>query len=187
MTRHARRRRPLLGGLAVALAVAAALVAVALWSQDEDTDETSAGVPAPTAEPSGPSDPQPRPLTADEVAEPTPGQAVATDAPAPADGGVVNVMITQAGWGPSGTAVEVSGFVSGVVEDGGTCRVTLTHDGETVTAVKDALADATTTACGVLEVGDVEMASGWWQAVLSYESATSAGESAPADVLVPTR
>lgn len=187
MTRPVRRRRPLLGGLAVALAVGAALVAVALWFRGEGTEETSADPPAPTAVPSAPSDPQPRPLTADEVAEPTPGQLVATDERAPTSGGEVSVQITQAGWGTSGTAVEVSGFVSGVVEDGGTCRVTLTHDGETVTGENAGLADATTTVCGVIEVGDVEMSSGWWQAVLSYESATSTGTSRPADVLVPTR
>jgi hypothetical protein len=181
MTRSARRRRPLLAGLVVVLAVAGSLVAVALWFPGaESTDGAPAGAPAPTADPS-------EPLTADEVPEPTPGQAVATDAKAPASGGVVNAVITQAGWGPSGTAVEVSGFVSGVVEDGGTCRVTLTRDGETVTAEHEGMADASTTVCGAIEVGDQEMTSGWWQAVLSYESATSAGASAPMDVLVPTR
>jgi hypothetical protein len=31
------------------------------------------------------------------------------------------------------------------------------------------------------------MTSGWWRAVLSYESPSSSGASAPTDVLVPTR
>jgi hypothetical protein len=185
MTRPARRRRPLLGGLVVALAVVAALVAVALWSRGAGpADETSADATAPTADAS---EPQAQPLTADEVPEPTPGQSIATDPPARTSGGDVDVVITQAGWGQSGTSVEVSGFVSGIVEDGGTCRVTLTHDDETVTAENEGLADATTTVCGVIEVGDAEMSSGWWQAVLSYESATSTGASQPADLLVPTR
>jgi hypothetical protein len=186
MTRPARRRRPLLGGLVVALAVAAALVAVVLWFPGEDGDGTPSDAAAPAAEAAGPATPEPRPLTADEVAEPTPGQAVAMDEPASTGGGDVTVQITQAGWGTSGT-VEVSGFVSGVIEDGGTCRVTLSHGDETVTGGNAGMADATTTVCGVIELGDEEMSSGWWQAVLSYESATSSGTSLPTDVLVPTR
>jgi hypothetical protein len=121
------------------------------------------------------------------VVEPTDGQSIATDGPAPTAGGEVAPLITQAGWATSGTVVEVSGFVSGVVEDGGTCLVTLTHGGDTVTASREGLADATTTACGVIELGDPDMSSGWWQAVLSYESKTSSGTSDPVDVLVPTR
>lgn len=189
MTRPARRRFSLPRGLAVALAVAVALVGVALWfRQPPPTKESSAGATPPSAAPSAPSAPssaQPRPATV--APEPTSGQSVAMDPPAKTGGGKVDVVITQGGWGPSGTAVEVSGYVAGVVENGGTCRVTLSHDGETVTAKHTGLADATTTACGAIEVGDEDMSSGWWKAVLSYESPTSTGASAPTDVLVPTR
>jgi hypothetical protein len=186
MTRPARRRLSLPRGLAVALALAVALVGVALWfRQAPPAEEASAGAAAPSAGRSAPSGKQPAPATA--APDPVSGQSVAMDPPAKTDGGDVDVVITQGGWGPSGTAVEVSGYVAGVVENGGTCRVTLSRDGETVSAEHEGLADATTTACGAIEVGDEDMTSGWWRAVLSYESPTSTGASAPTDVLVPTR
>jgi hypothetical protein len=169
-----------------ALALLAALIGGVLWLRgDELAGATAAGTPVHSAPAQEGSSTAPTAPTAPRVT--TPGEATATDEPAPTAGGKVNVVITQAGWGTSGTAAEVSGFVSGVIEDGGTCRVTMTHDGETVTAEREGLADATTTACGVIEIGDPDMASGWWDAVLSYESPTSSGESEPVAVLVPTR
>jgi hypothetical protein len=163
-----------------------AVAAGAIWSATRaDTDATSAADAATSTDAAG--TPTPRPLTADEVPEPTPGQDIATDDPLPTSGGEVTPVITQAGWAPSGTAIEVSGFVQGVIEDGGTCLIELTHDGQTVSAEREGLADATTTTCGSVELGDAEMDSGWWQAVLIYESPTSSGSSAPVDVLVPTR
>ena len=124
------------------------------------------------------------PVSADD--ESTLGEVVATD-PAPSyGGGDKNVVITQAGW-TADERVEVSGYVPGVVEDGGTCRVTLTLDGDTVQAEAVGMADATTTVCGAIEVGGPELDPGLWQAVLSYESPTSSGASAPSIVQVPTR
>jgi hypothetical protein len=183
-------RRPARLLLLAVMAVAVGLGA--LWAATrDDAAPVSGGAAAPAPEDAGPTTPTatptPRPLSADEVAEPTPGQVVATDDPAPTSGGQVTPVITQAGWAASGAAVEVSGFVAGVVEDGGTCRVTLTREGQTVTGERAALADATTTACGAFELGSADMDAGWWQAVLSYESATSSGSSGPVDVLVPTR
>jgi hypothetical protein len=75
----------------------------------------------------------------------------------------------------------------GVVEDGGTCHVTLTFGGETVRADRAAMADATTTVCGGIEVGGPDLDPGLWEAVLTYESPTSSGVSAPVTVRVPTR
>ena len=174
-------RRTLLA--VVGVGVAAALVLGALWASGRSTEDEPAAAGTRTTAPAD------RGTTApvSAVPEPATNEGVATDPPAVTAGGDVQPMITQAGWAASGTAVEVSGFVSGVVEDGGTCRVVLTHGDETVTAERTAIADATTTACGVIEVGNAGMTSGWWQAVLSYESATSSGASTPVDVLVPTR
>jgi hypothetical protein len=180
MRRPARRPLRALGAVAVV-----AVAAGAIWVATRADTDAEPGAAATTTDAAA--TPTPRPLTADEVPEPTPGQEIATDDPVPTSGGEVTPVITQAGWAPSGTAVEVSGFVQGVIEDGGTCRITLTHDGQSVTAEREGLADATTTACGSVELGDAEMDSGWWQAVLTYESSTSSGSSAPVDVLVPTR
>jgi hypothetical protein len=121
------------------------------------------------------------------VPAPRPGQAVATDSPAAVTGGSVDVVVTYAGWDPTAQAMEVDGFVSGVVEAGGTCRATLTSGGRTVASEVRAQPDATTTTCGVMQVHDAALTAGTWQVVLSYRSAGSSGASAPTTVAVPSR
>ncbi|TYP89870.1 hypothetical protein [Blastococcus xanthinilyticus] len=121
-------------------------------------------------------------------AEPT---DVATDPP-PSPSGTpepneereVAVTLTFAGVLDRGSAVEAAGFVD-VREDGGTCTLTLTRDGTTRTSELPATPDASTTACGGLAVPLSDLASGTWEAVLSYESADSAGRAPAVDVDVP--
>ena len=83
-----------------------------------------------------------------------------------------------------GGVLEVTGFVSGVIEDGGTCRLTAERGGRTATAEKPGLADATTTSCGTLQIRGADLSPGTWDVVLSYESARASGESAAASVAV---
>jgi hypothetical protein len=100
----------------------------------------------------------------------------------------VAVALNYVGWEQSGGGVvEASGFVSGVVEDGGTCRITLTRGQESAVAESRGEADATTTVCPSVSVAEDELSPGTWTAVLSYESGTSAGRSAPLEVEVPSR
>jgi hypothetical protein len=191
MSRSARRPRLLVaaGSLAV---IAVALGA--LWVTNRgsvpgidaaDSDVSSrapdTGRSAPAA---GVASQTPAPASA--VPEAVPGQVIATDAAPSYGGGTTGVVITNAGW-TAAEVVEVSGFMTDVVEDGGTCRVTLTFGGDTVRAEGAGMADATTTVCGGIEVGGPDLDPGLWQAVLSYESPTSSGVSAPVTVRVPTR
>jgi hypothetical protein len=112
----------------------------------------------------------------------TPGERVATDSPAPR---TTDVVLSFAGWNGKTAAVEAGGYLSPVVESGGTCTLALTKGGHTVTAVAPALADATTTSCGNLSVPRARLTAGTWSAVLRYASKTTAGASDPMPVTVP--
>ncbi|RBY77803.1 hypothetical protein DQ238_14160 [Geodermatophilus sp. TF02-6] len=117
-----------------------------------------------------------------DAGEDTEAEPVATDPPRPA---ATDVVLTLAGWDPASGAVLASGYVSPVVEDGGTCTLELRRDDEAVTATGEGLADATTTVCGDLRVPGSDLAAGEWSAVLRYESDTGVGESAALTVEVP--
>jgi hypothetical protein len=128
-----------------------------------------------------------------ETAGPNPAGALAggdteavVDPPAEANTGDVAVVVTYAGWEPSEDAAEVSGFVAGVVEAGGTCRLELrSRGGRTAGVESEAQPDASTTVCGTLSVPRRELSEGTWTAVLSYESGTSSASSDPVDIEVP--
>lgn len=118
---------------------------------------------------------------------PMPAPVVATDPPAVTTGGAVDVVLTHAGWHDDPDGVDVEGFVSGVVEDGGTCRVVLTRDDEVVTVEAAAVADASTTVCPPMALDGATVVPGVWQVELSYASSTSTGAAPVAEILVPTR
>lgn len=106
---------------------------------------------------------------------------VATDGPRPDD---TDVVLSYVVWDEAAGAVVAGGYVSPVVEDGGTCTLELTRDGESASATADAAADASTTSCGELRVTGDELEPGEWSAVLGYESDTASGTSEPLDVQV---
>lgn len=117
--------------------------------------------------------------------EPAPlpvGAPVATDTPSPR---TTEVVLSFLGWDNTTAAVEAGGYLSPVVESGGTCTLELTKGSQTVTVVAPAQADATTTSCGDLAVPRARLTPGGWSAVLRYASKTTAGASDPAPVVVP--
>jgi hypothetical protein len=107
--------------------------------------------------------------------------AVATDAARPT---ATDVVLSYLVWDGAAGAVLAGGYVSPVVEDGGTCTLELSRDGESVSASSTALPDASTTSCGELRVPGGELEPGEWSAVLTYESDTASGTSEPLDVQV---
>jgi hypothetical protein len=119
-------------------------------------------------------------------ANPSSGQTVATDPPQVVDGNAVSVEVTTWGWNAAQRRAQVRGYVAGVVEDGGTCTLTLAKDGRQVTADAQATPDASTTACGSVAVPGDQLTPGVWQAVLSYASPQSKG-SAPAVAIEVTQ
>lgn len=92
------------------------------------------------------------------------------------------VMITT--WAQKHGDMTVNGFVQEVVEDGGTCTLTLTKDGITRSESRPAKANATNTTCGENDIPVSQLSPGTWQAVLSYSSTKYVGQSAPLSVEV---
>ena len=186
----AKRRR----GVAVltVAAVAGAGVAAGVFltrGTPGDADASSAAAPttspAPLGDETGFEDVSPTP-TASIGPDPDTGQTVATDAPDVVTTSEVPVTITWFGYDPASKQVQLAGFVGGVVEDGGVCTLILTKGGTTVRGDKDAVADASTTSCGELDVAGSKLSPGTWQAVLTYASAGHTGTSETVDVEVTT-
>jgi hypothetical protein len=114
--------------------------------------------------------------TAPVGAETDPDEEVATDPPRPSvQAGTGDVVLSYLYW--DGDAVLAGGYVSPVIEDGGTCTLELTQGGETASASSTASADATTTACAELSVSGDELSPGKWSGVLRYSSDTTSGAS----------
>jgi hypothetical protein len=112
---------------------------------------------------------------------------VATDPPAAVDpGSGLDVVVSSAGVDPGGGALEVSGFVPGLVEDGGRCVLVLSRAGEDdVSVEQEALGDAQSTSCGLLSVPVDRLSPGTWTARLDYRSDDSSGSSDDVEVVVP--
>jgi hypothetical protein len=125
-----------------------------------------------------------RTRTHSAASEPTP--VLATDTPFRAPAGEAEVAVTFAGWDAPSGSVEVDAYVGNVIEDGGTCTLTLSRPGARSQVVSGpAGADATTTICAPLHVAGGQLASGSWTATVTYSSATASGSADPAEVTVP--
>lgn len=150
-------------------------------------DPTSPPAPAEAYPASGASPSTgPSPSPSGAPAGPTPGgwpsPSAAADVESPT--AATDVELSYLAWNPESRAVEASGYAA-VYEDGGTCRLVLTKAGTSVSAESAALPDVQTTSCGGLSVPGNDVSSGTWLAVLEYTSPTSAGSSAPREVIVP--
>ena len=181
------QRRPAVRTLVLLVLAAAVLAAAAVLVLNRTPDEEAAASTSSAASSTA------TPYASYSIgAEPT---QVATDAPAP---GVdpsptatdptsvagLDVVLTYAQYQSDTGTVQANGFVSGVIEDGGTCTLTLRRDGAEVDVRTLGSADATTTSCGLLETG-TDLTPGTWDAQLTYSSATGDGSSATGEVVVP--
>jgi hypothetical protein len=111
---------------------------------------------------------------------------VATDAPvsvAATTSG--SIFVTYSGWNAQSSAVEVGSYLANVNESDGTCTLTLTKGGISVTTSGPGTPNVTSTSCGGMTVPGTEVSSGSWTAVVTYESSTSTGTSEPVQVEVP--
>jgi hypothetical protein len=165
---HDRRRTGALSAAVMTLAAVAACSA----PDSEPTSNGSTAAPGTYGSPVNSSQ-----------ADPT---DVATDAPVTAEPGPsLPLVVTFADWDAAAGVVEAAGYVSGVAESGGTCTLTLTRGGSSVTATSAAEPDRSATSCFGLTVPGDRLGSGTWSAVLSYESPASQAESSATEVQVP--
>lgn len=96
----------------------------------------------------------------------------------------VDVEITT--WNQDETALSVNGFVSGVVENNGTCTLTLKSENSSGSVAKQRIAEAnaTNTTCGEISIPNSSLPAGKWTAILSYSSPTAAGASTSLEIEV---
>ena len=92
---------------------------------------------------------------------------VATDTAKPAS---ASLQITYSGTDEAGEGVAVGAYVAGLIEQGGTCTMTLTLDGDKASVTTDGLPDAQTTSCGQLVVPYSELSPGTWAVDVTYSS-----------------
>ena len=179
MSRKTRRSRR--GPVLVLVTLLLAAGALVLWTRSGDTAPAAAGTtPAPTsvsapseAVPPVPVPSQPAPTTAAPEDEEAGGSAP------------VGVSLTYTGYDPTGPAVVVGGYAADVVEVDATCTLVLRRDGVELRGEALGTPSAATTDCGEVRVGGDALTSGTWEAVLTYTSETSVGESAAVEVEVP--
>ena len=201
MSRRTRRsrRRPLL--VLVTLLLAAG--AFVLWTRSGDptpaaaetpTPTTTSAVPSSDAPSSDASSEDPDGGTEEEADEqPSSRRTATTSAPEPEtddeddDGGLtaVAVSLSYTGYDATAAAVVAGGYAAGVVEEDATCTLVLRREGVELRGESLGTGNATTTDCGEVRVGGAALTSGTWEAVLSYTSDTSVGESAAGEVVVP--
>ena len=154
-------------------------------SATQSVEPTTPVPTATTAEPTEAPTAEPAPETSAPTAQPSTPTENPTSAPAD-DRSQVTPLVTYAGPSTDGSGTEVSGFVPDLVESGGTCTTTLTSQagGETHHLSTEAEADASTTICFAVVFPASDLAPGTWDAVIAYESASSAGSSATTSVEV---
>lgn len=80
--------------------------------------------------------------------------------------------------GQYGSNIEVRSYVPAIAEDGGSCTFTFSQGSQKVTKDATGFADATTTKCPNLSVGQNSLPSkGSWTVTVSYKSTTASGSS----------
>jgi hypothetical protein len=66
--------------------------------------------------------------------------------------------------------VRANGFISSVIEEGGTCTLKLKKGEQSAQTTSTSLADAQSTVCGLMTISTGQLSTGEWSAVLSYSS-----------------
>src|SRR5215218_6032025 len=176
-----RRWIVVLSVLAACAAAGAGYVITRGWPGTSAAAEPTSSSSGTTAAPT----PAQQTAVAPDEPNPSSGQTVATDEPVVVvEAESVPVVLTYSAWSAADRSVLAGGYVSGVIEDGGVCTLTLTQGSASVTVEGQAMPDASTTVCGGLVVPGNRLTAGTWQGTLSYASPTHAGTSASAPVEV---
>ena len=131
----------------------------------------------PSAKPSSTQSPSPTtasPSTSPSTTSPS-ASASATASSAPKKN--VVVFITRSDWNAN-DGVQLGGYVE-VIDNGGTCTLTLTKGTEKYISQISSTRDASTMSCSGIYPNTKNLGAGTWDITLSYDSAESAGTSEP--------
>ncbi|MDQ1581480.1 MAG: hypothetical protein QOD05_2255 [Microbacteriaceae bacterium] len=114
--------------------------------------------------------------------------STATDSPpASATPDPVGAVVSIAGVDLDGKNVSVSGYVSGVIQDGGSCEFVLTPKSGTaaVTIPNTGIQNVMNTSCGTVQSPISNFARGSWSVVLKYTSGKTSVTSGAVDMEIP--
>lgn len=102
-------------------------------------------------------------------------------------GSTIEPVLVVAGVDVDGQHVTASGYVSGVVSNGGTCVFAFkgTATGASVTVDSAGNADRMSTSCGMVQVPIARFDRGSWSVTLGYTSGNRVVESIPLTVEIP--
>lgn len=121
---------------------------------------------------------------AEETLKDNPEQKTAnnqTDTPEPpkvSSAGKLNVNVLLTNAGISNGTVTASGFVTNIVEEGGTCTFKFINGSNVVTKTSTTLTNPTSTTCSTVRFPATElMAGGTWKVSLAYSSEKASGSS----------
>jgi hypothetical protein len=101
---------------------------------------------------------------------PDPSSTTATVTSTPTPTTEPEAVIVVASVDADGKAVTTSGYVNGIIEDGGSCAFVLTSVASSVTTTTTGQADRSTTSCGQGSTPIGELSRGSWNVVLTYTS-----------------
>lgn len=88
----------------------------------------------------------------------------------------VDVVITTYSQDQSG--LHVNGYVDGVIENNGTCKLTITNEsGKAISTTRKSHENAKNTTCGQSTISNQKLKPGKWTISLSYSSDTATGSS----------
>jgi hypothetical protein len=66
--------------------------------------------------------------------------------------------------------INANGFITTMIEEGGTCTLKLTKDDQSFQTTSTSLADAQSTVCGLMQISANGLSQGNWIATISYSS-----------------
>jgi hypothetical protein len=125
------------------------------------------------------------PAETDSAGKATASQQVATPSATPTPAPTIEAVLVVASVDVDGKHVSASGYIQGVIEDGGKCVFTYEREGATVTADHDGTADRMTTSCGLVQSPIEQFVRGTWNLTLSYDVHGKTYTSAPTTVEIP--
>lgn len=125
----------------------------------------------------------PAPTTS--AAQPMPTKPAQTPGDLPTQGSTIEPVLVVASVDVDGQHVSASGYIQGVVEDGGSCVFSYEREGVKVTAERDGAADRMTTSCGLVQSPIGDFVRGSWTLTLSYETQGKTYTSQPTTVEIP--
>jgi hypothetical protein len=125
------------------------------------------------------------PTPTGSAGRPTMSHPSATSSGTPTPAPSIEAVLVVASVDVDGKNVSASGYIQGVIEDGGKCVFTYEREGVTVTADHDGTADRMTTSCGLVQSPIDQFVRGTWNLTLSYDVQGKTYTSAATTVEIP--